>query len=239
MRPVAAQALDALPGFRRRFIVTPGAGWVRCQLEDDYHCMSVTLHHVGGIARTVEPVLERAPWTTCPGAVAELVRTFTGMALDAFATRGGKSANCTHLYDMAQLAAAHADDDRPLIYDVLASDPADGQRRIELRRDGTAVFGWVEENGRFVEPAELRGMTLQGMRPWIDSLEPARREAARVLRWGAMIAHGRTIPMDRQSDAGRMPLGNCYTFQPRIVAAAKRVGAIRDFSIGTVKPLDR
>jgi hypothetical protein len=45
--------------------------------------------------------------------------------------------------------------------------------------------------------------------------------------------------MDRQSDASRLPVGNCYTFQPRIAAAAKRVGVIRDFSVGTAEPLDR
>jgi hypothetical protein len=212
---------------------------VRCELEDDYHCMRVTLRHVGGIVSIVEPVLDRAPWTTCPGAVAELVRTFTGVALDAFAARGAKSANCTHLHDMAQLAAVHAGDESQLTYDILVSDPVDGRRRVELRRDGAAVLGWAEENGLIVEPPELRGMIPASLRPWIDTLEPALREAARILRWGAVLAHGRTIPMDRQSDASRMPSGSCYTFQPDNVVGAQRVGAIREFSMGTARPLDR
>jgi hypothetical protein len=233
------QSLDRLPGFRRRFIITPGTGWVRCEVEDDYHCMSVTLRHAGGIVVAVEPVLERAPWTTCPGAVAQLVKTFTGVALDGFAQRGEKSANCTHLHDLAVLAAAHAQDDRPLTYDILVSDPIDGRRHAELRRDGTAVLGWIHEDGRIVEPPELSAITLDNMRPWIDSLEPALREAARLLRWGTMLANGRTIPMDRQSHASQMRAGSCYSFQADMVGNARRIGEIRDFSTGTAQPLDR
>jgi hypothetical protein len=53
-----------------------------------------------------------------------------------------------------------------------------------------------------------------------------------------MIANGRTIPLEKQSDARRMPVGNCYTFQPHLVTEAKRIGEIRDFSNGTTQPLD-
>lgn len=236
---MTAPELDRLPGFRRRFIITPAIDWISCAVEDDYHCMSVTIRRAGGIAVAVEPVLERAPWTTCPGAVAQLIQTFTGVALDAFAARGEKSANCTHLHDLAVLAAAHAQDDQPLTYDILVSDPIDGRRHAELRRDGEAVLGWIHENGRFLEPPDLAGITLDRMRPWIDSLEPALREPAKLLRWGTLLANGRTIPMDRQSDASRMPVGNCYSFQPHIVGGARRVGEIRDFSTGAAQPFDR
>jgi hypothetical protein len=139
---------------------------------------------------------------------------------------------------LALLAAAHAQDERKLTYDILVSDPIDGRRHAELRRDGDTVLGWVHENGRFVEPPELCELTLDKMRPWIDALEPTRREPARLLRWGTLLANGRTIPMDRQSDASRMPVGNCYSFQPHVVGGARRVGEIRDFSTGTAQPLD-
>jgi hypothetical protein len=74
--------------------------------------------------------------------------------------------------------------------------------------------------------------------PWIASLEPSLQEPARILRWGTMIAHGRTIPLSRQSDAMHIPVGNCFTFQPHIRTTAQRVGVIRDFSRGTARPLD-
>ncbi len=239
MEPVP---LDRLPGFRRSFRVTATPGWVRSEVEDDYHHMSVTVHHDGAIATALEPVMIRAPWTTCPGAVAELVRTFTGVALAAFAGRGEKPANCTHLHDLALLAAAHAADAAPTRYDILVSDPIEGAdgakvRRAEVRRDGATILAWLESGFRLLEPAELAGITLDKMRPWIEKLDPARQEAARLLRWGNMIANGRIIPLENQSDASRMP-ANCYTFQPPRAMQAKRVGVIRDFSTGSAQPFD-
>jgi hypothetical protein len=235
---LSMNALDRLPGFRRRFLVTPGTGWVRSAVEDDYHCMAVTLHHRDGIVTTVEPQMQRAPWTTCPGAVQQLVATFTGVPLDGFVTRGDKPANCTHLHDLALLGAAHACDAEPLVYDILVSDPVESWREVELRRNGVRVLGWVEREQRIVEPAELAGRRLDELRTWIDTLTPDLQEAARLLRWGAMLAHGRTIPMERQSDASRMP-PNCYSFQPERARVARRVGEIRDFSRGGAQLLDR
>lgn len=199
--------------------------------------MSVTVHHDGKTATSIEPVLMRAPWTTCPGAVAQLERSFTGIELAAFASRGEKQINCTHLHDLAVLAAAHAWDREPLSYDILISDPVEDRRRAELRRNGVPILGWTESGFRILEPEELAGVTLDRMRPWIDTLDPERQEAARLLRWGNMIANGRTIPLGKQSDATRMP-PNCYTFQPHRAIVAKRVGLIRDFSDGSAEPLE-
>jgi hypothetical protein len=224
--------IDQLPGFRRRFIVTPASDRVSCEVEDDYHCMGVTIHHDGKVATKVAAVMQRAPWTTCPGAIAQLEQTFTGVPLGGFAARGEKRNNCTHLHDLAVLAAAHALDGEQLVYDILVSDPVDGRRQAQLRRDGTKVLDWVQVDGRIAEPEELAGVAFDEMRAWIDSLDPARQEAARLLRWGTILAHGRTIPWERQSDSSRMPIGNCYTFQPQRYATARRVGLIRDFSQG-------
>jgi hypothetical protein len=234
---VQAPPLDRLPGFRRRFRVTPAPGRVQSAVEDDYHHMSVTIVHDGGIATAVEADLFRAPWTTCPGAADQLRQTFTGVALDAFASRGEKQANCTHLHDLALLAAAHTLDVAPLVYDILVSDPVDGKRRAELRRNNVTVLAWTEANYHIVEPEALAGVALNQMRSWIDTLDPPQQEAARLLRWGTMLAHGRSIPMESQSEAGRLPIGNCYTFQPHRVTEARRIGAIRDFSNGTAEPL--
>lgn len=230
-------ALDQLPGFRRRFRVDVGAGWVRAAVEDDYHCMDVTLRHQDGIVTAVEPVMHRAPWTTCPGAVEQLRQTFTGVSLQGFVARGDKPANCTHLHDLALLAAAHAGDEASLVYDILVSDPVESWREAELRRNGERLLGWVEREHRIVEPAELAGLRLDELGRWIVALEPDLQEAARLLRWGAMLAHGRSIPMERQSDASRMP-PNCYSFQPERARVAQRVGEIRDFSRGSARPLD-
>jgi hypothetical protein len=232
-------ALDQLPGFRRRFRITPGAGSVRGAVEDDYHCMAVTIHHDGKIATAIEADMERAPWTICPGAVGTLQATFTGVALAAFAARGEKRENCTHLHDLAVLSAAHAVDPSPLVYDILVSDPIDGRRRVELRRDGTKVLGWIDSQYTIEEPKELAGVRLDKMRPWIESLDAPGQEAARLLQWGAIMAHGRNRPLEDQSDARSFAADRCYTFQSRRVASARRIGVIRDFSTGTMQPLER
>ena len=87
--------IDTLPGFRRRFIVTPAPDRVSSEVEDDYHCMGVTIHHDGKLATEVKSVMQRAPWTTCPGAIGRLEQTFTGVPLADFAARGEKRTNCT------------------------------------------------------------------------------------------------------------------------------------------------
>jgi len=231
-------ALDSLPGYRRRFRVTPGEGWVRSELEDDYHHMRVTLRHACGVITAVEPEMVRAPWTTCPGALARLQQTFTGVALaEAPARMSEKATNCTHLHDLATLAAAHAGDRAPLTYDILAEDPVAGRRRIELRRNGEPVMNWVEQDGRLVEPAAAAGLGLLQLKPYIEGLDAEGQEQARILRWGAIVAHGRAIPLEDQSDATRMP-PTCFTFQPETKAKARRVGEIRDFSRGGEQPLE-
>jgi hypothetical protein len=230
-------SLDTLPGFRRRFRVTPARDRVRAEVEDDYHHMVVVVHHQSGIATAIEPTMVRAPWTTCPGAIEQLRRTFTQIPLSAFAARGERPTNCTHLHDLAMLAAAHADDAAQLVYDVLVSDPVEGRRYAELRRNGVADLRWSLDGFQIAEPAELAGMTLDKLGKWMDGLEPAGREAARILRWGAIIAHGRAIPIERQSDASRFP-ANCHTFQPENAVRARRVGEIRDFSAGPEQPLE-
>jgi len=236
---MASVLLDERPGFRRRIVVRPAPDWVRAQLEDDYHCLQVTIRHANGVAVAIEPLWARWPWSTCPGAVGELVKTFTGVALADFARRGEKSSNCTHHYDLAVLAAAHAHDNRPLIYDILVADPVDdGRHEAELRQNGSTVMHWALEGARIVEPEDIAGTDLFNMNLLIATLDDERKEAARLLRWGTMMAHGRAMTRGALSDSTRMPLGRCYTFQPHRIADARHVGEIRDFSKGSVRPLD-
>ncbi len=225
-----------LPGFRRRFLVSPSHGRVTAAVEDDYHRMAVTLHHDGTTITVVEARMDRAPWTTCPGAPAVLAATFTGVALIEVAARGEKPSNCTHLHDLALLAAAHAQDSAATRYDILVADPVEGMVAAEIRRDDAPVLRIGHRDDIVTAPAEIAGTSLFRLRGWIETLDGPMREAARLLQWGVILAHGRAIPLDRQSDAGRMP-PNCYTFQPERKGIARRVGAIIDFSSGDAVPL--
>jgi hypothetical protein len=84
---------------------------------------------------------------------------------------------------------------------------------VELRRNGTAVLAWSDAGNRIVEPGELAGVPLNKLRPWIESQPPERREAARLLQWGAIIANGRGRSLDKQSDASALGVGRCFTFR--------------------------
>lgn len=224
------------PAFHRHVLITPGETAVSAWVEDDYHHMGVTLHHDGATIVSVEAEMLRAPWSTCPGAVAQLEATFIGVALDGAAARGEKVLNCTHLHDMAVIAAAHARDTVPTRYAIVVSDAVDGIRVAEIARDGVPVLRLVEQAGVIVEPDDAAGKTLFQLGGWIASLDTAMREAARLVRWAAIIAHGRAIPLEHQSDATRMP-ATCFTFQEGRKQRASRVGRIVDFSAGDALPL--
>jgi len=233
---------EQLTGFWRRIRLTPSQGAVQAEVEDDFHCMSVIVHHSGGNAIRIEPDMRRAPWSTCPGAEHKLMQTFTGLPLKQFAERGDKKANCTHLYDMAMLAAAHAQDGAQTIYDIQVSDAIDNERVAEIRKNGETLLKWTESGFHLVKPDAAAGIRLDKLRSWIDTLEPGLQEPARLLQWGNMLANGRSIPIEQQSDATKMP-PNCYSFQPEMAIKAKRIGEILDFSQTTnqrtEQPLDK
>lgn len=234
---MAKPVLDELPGFRRRFRITPEPRRISCEVEDDYHCMMVVVNHDGESVTSIEPTMRRAPWTTCPGAEAQLQSTFNGVALAEIARRGEKRSNCTHLYDLTLLAARHAAATKTVIYDILVSDPIDDKRLAEIRKNGETVMEWTESGFKIVSPPALQGTPLFDMREWISGLDAERQEYAKLLQWGTMLANGRSIPLENQSDATKMP-PNCYTFQPERAKTAKRVGEIRDFSAEKSNPLE-
>jgi hypothetical protein len=208
-------------------------------LEDDMHCMAVTLRHRDGVVTAVEPLMERRPWTTCPGAIDKLAETFLGQPLSEVTARRAKRENCTHLHDLACLAAAHAADGQGLTFDISVSDPLDGERLIELRRDGECLLHWRERDGRLVAPVAVGGLALAELRGWIATLPQEQQEPARLLQWAGLVAHGRSMSLAQQQamiGAGMPP--SCYTFQPERAVHAIRDGTTRDFSPGGREPLD-
>jgi hypothetical protein len=228
--------LDELPGFRRRIRITPARDSVSAALEDDFHCMAVTLRHDGTTITGVAAVTERVPWSTCPGARAVLEASFTGQPLGA-APRD-KRANCTHLYDLAVLASAHAGDGVPFDYEVLVGDAVEGVQAAEIRHAGAALLRWEIAEGMVLRaPAAIAGRRLTELRDWIATLPAPQAEAARMLQWMCLVAHGRPMPLEQQNDATLMP-ANCFTFQPEMAKMARRALQRIDFSRDVRDPLD-
>lgn len=229
-----------MPGFRRRFVILPREGEVTAALEDDIHCMAVTLVHDGEQVLSVSAEMDRGPWNSCPGAIAVIMDSFSGVSLSKAThkatDRGDKRQNCTHLYDLAELAAAHALDTAPTHYDVHVSDPESGLVTAELYRNGERELQWQLENDNVIAPEPLAGSHLVKLRDRFGGLAGLEREAARILQWACLVAHGRTMPWDLQSDATRMP-ASCYSFQPGRAGSARRIDTRLDFSAGGRKPL--
>lgn len=225
-----------MQGFSRKIRITPAANSVQAELEDDFHCMSVVIHHDGYRATYIKPDMRRVPWTTCPGAEQELVQTFSNLPLQSFSTCGEKKKNCTHLFDLSVWAAKHAQKTNQIIYDIFVSDPEDENRNAEISCNGKPLLSWVEAGFKIVEPKSAKGLRLDKLRAWIETLPDELQEPARLLQWGNMLANGRVIPLENQSDATKMP-PSCYTFQPSRAIVAKRVGEIRDFSRSIEQPL--
>lgn len=237
---MADNGLDDLPGFRRWIRITPEIGRTVSEVEDDYHHMRVTITHDNVVATSVVAEMFRSPWTTCPGAKSVVEETFTNVPLAAFWRRGEKKTNCTHLHDLAVLAGAHALGVEPLVYSVLVADPIGAEVEAELRRNGAPVLHWILTlDDAFIAPAPLVGYALTGLNPWIATLDPAGQEQARILRWAALMAHGRKH-MQRQDgyENLELPVGQCFTFQPeRMVAAERQAGTFIDFSMTGKTPL--
>jgi hypothetical protein len=227
---------QTVAGFRRRIVIEARAGAVAAMLEDDIHCLAVILRHDGVRVTAIETHFDRLPWTTCPGAQAKLVETFAGLPLSEVTARRDKKQNCTHFHDMAVLAAAYADQPGRVVYDIVATDPVGGERLLEIRRDGGVLHRWTEQDGILREPAEVAGKTLPTLRDWIGTLTGLSQESARLLQWASLVAHGRTMPLENQSDASALP-PSCYTFQPDRAKVAIRNGVRRDFSDGSLLPL--
>lgn len=226
----AGAMLDAnLPGFRRRFLITPAQFAVTAALEDDIHRMAVTLHHDGELVTRVEAEMARHPWDLCPGAVAKVEADFTGRPLAPSARSIDKMANCTHLFDLAELALRHAEDTAPTLYEMLVSDPVDGRVTAVLRRDGQERLRWHLQDDGMLEPHPAQGLFLIGLRPWIATLADEERHEARMLQWASLVAHGRQIPWEIQKGLRALP-GSCFASQPGRHEKCQRIGERIDFS---------
>lgn len=198
-------------------------------LEDDLHCMAVRLRHDGKTVLGVEVLADRMPWSPCPGAAGELERTFAGVPLREVTSRREKQRNCTHLHDLAVLAASHAMDTAPTEWRIAVSDPQDGERVLTISRDGRLMHRWTERAGAFVDPPEVAGQSALTLRDWIAGLEPEPQEAARLLQWGALVAHGRQMSDERRRSALAIRQ-SCYTMQPERVSDATALSGMQEFT---------
>ena len=231
--------------YRRRLrMVITAPDTVEGGLEDDFHHFMVTLRHDGERVTSAEARAVRWPWTTCPDAAAPL-RAIEGMLLSPRCLSVGDHAdprlNCTHMFDLAGLAVAHAarggDVGTTRQYDVeIPYGPqASGQRVVRLARDGEPWLEWTLAQRGIASPPPYSEQSWRGgFLRWADrTLDVEDAEAAIVLRRACDIGMGRGMDLDAVDRADELePLmaGVCYTMQPGPIRVSLRnKGTIRDF----------
>lgn len=225
-------------GLRRAILIDPRGDCVRAFLEDDFHHFEVRLRHRDGIITEVEAATIRHPWTTCAGAGPMLTDRLTGVALADAPSFDSQYAHCTHLYDLALLAASSAGEGRPALFRMFVSDSSAGRRDAILYRDAAPVIEWLLDREEILPPHAQAGLNLRTFRSWSEALPPGERLAGTLLRRAVFISIGRTFDPDVDRDIPTPPPGACYNHQPENFAPdARTIGARRDFSYGRQGPL--
>lgn len=239
--------LLARPGgaFRRAILLrTLDETSVQAELEDDFHRFGVTLRHDGQRVTAVEGRSIRYPWTSCPLA-SGAVRALEGLDLRthpaALYRHTDVRQQCTHQFELAGLAAAHAA--RPAgerRYDLMVEDFAAGGRSATLRQDGALRLEWRFEGDVLMAPEGVAGTSVAGLNSRsLATLDPDEAEDRLLLRRAIWLSRGRWIDIDDVPTAAAFDRpGTCFSYQPGNAAAGlRRLGSERDFSEGGTTPL--
>jgi hypothetical protein len=231
--------------FRRRLrVVVEAPDRVAAGIEDDFHYFTVELRHDGRRVVAMDAASRRWPWSTCPGA-AEPLRALAGMPLSPRCLAVGDWAdprqNCTHMFDLAGLAVAHAArggaPGTTRQYDVAIPFGAQfgGRHDVRLWRDGDLLLTWTLDGRDCVAPPPYSEVRWRGgFLRWADEhLDADAAEAAIVLRRACDIGMGRGMDLDAVDSAEQLldtQGAICHTMQPGVVEVALRNrGTIRDW----------
>ena len=225
--------------YRRHIRLDAHGRQVAGELADDAQHFRVRLRHDRGRVLAIEGEAVRHPWSTCAEAIDPL-RELAGMRLSGRCTAVGDVSNarrhCTHWFDLAGLAVAHAAAGRASREYRCAVWGAPGEIcTATLERDGEPILTW-----------QLEGMTIRGAAPfdgrslkdafqsWAETaLDPDLAEASIVLRRAAYISPVRFFDLDRYERPGDVtPIGGqCFTYTDGNAQRAERqIGSKRDYT---------
>lgn len=245
--PLRSQALSPAPPlsepvFRRSISLdTRGEQLVVGWLEDDFHHFGVSVEFAEGRVTDLRAVAVRYPWSTCFDA-ARAIAAFVGGPLIERPTQLGAllpmASHCTHVFELAALAIAHAAARRPdRLYEARvfrAAPPGPEQTsalRASLELNGAPMLEWRVLADR-IDDADMPGgrSLTDGFRAWTEGLPAEAAELAFVLRRAAWLAKGDRAYAALQvaAETGAGPV--CYTYQPERRSIARNMaGSIRPF----------
>lgn len=218
--------------YRRRIEVVPGEGRVDAAMEDFVHHFEVTLGHDGERVTAASAEGVRVPWATCPSDAAGVAAMVGTSLVDAPLAQhwvADRRDQCVHTVDLAALAAAHALDDAPLVYEVRIDLATFTDRRARLWRDGELLLDWQVEAEQVVGAGHFAGMGLDraSLSAWLhERVDPADREPVVVLRRACSISRGRLMDLDVldvAADARFDAPDSCSTYRVGVAERSVRV----------------
>jgi len=229
------------PGtYRRRIRIVTSAGQARADLEDDPHRYAVIVEHDAEHVTGVQGIALRTPWSLCRDAVSMLDR-LVGMPLSpdpqqVYRHADGR-AQCTHLFDLAGLAIAHAargTTQRQYDIETPCLDTR-SLREAHLCVDGEERLVWTLQRTAIIGPQPFGGQDLRSMMPWAKArfIDRDMFEAVMVLRRAVFVSGNRMFDMDRMDHAAATGhvSGACFVYRQGVAEHAVRErGSTLDFS---------
>jgi hypothetical protein len=234
--------------YRRRIRMRASSGEVRADLFDDYHDMACTLRHDGTAVTAVRADIRRAPFSTCPGAIAA-VDELVGISLRTSRRHlygdGRPQRNCTHIFDLAAFAINHAANagegaEGGRVLDFIVPDLAGEGGWIEAHLDGEAIHRWrVGDDEMIIAPGEYAGRPMfGGFARWAEGeFGGIALELALHLQKVVLVARGRRYMIGQESGNSIRDeperIGACYSFsEPQFSIARPNPDYVRDFTGG-------
>jgi hypothetical protein len=233
------QDTDGARIYRRHIRLDAHGRQVAGELADDAQHFRVRLRHDGARVIAVDGEAVRHPWSTCAEA-RDPLRDLEGMPLSRRCTAVGEVSNarhhCTHWFDLAGLAVAHAASARASREYRCAVWGASGEiTTATLERDGEPLLVWRLEGMTIHGASPFDGRSLKGaFQSWAEAeLDADLAEAAIVLRRAAYISPVRFYDLDRFERPGDVtPIGGqCFTYTEGTAQRAERqIGSLRDYT---------
>jgi hypothetical protein len=212
--------------FQRTIILSSRPGRVEGRVEDNVHDFSVAIAHDGVVVQGIIGGAHRVPWTSCPFAVQPLI-ALVGTPLGGGGPKIDQSQQCTHLFDLARLAIAHAARGGERRYDIdVAAESQPGAARARLWRDGVLTLDWRLQDDVVTAGDLFVGHRTSGRAVWPVALEqrPDLIEAGLILRRCLFVFRRRRRANADVARASALPhmVGACFSFQPERVEKAVR-----------------
>lgn len=230
--------------YRRRLRIKKTLDMVVADLLDDYHEMACTLHHDGTHITRIGAYIQRAPFSTCPGASAA-TRELEGLPLSisrkALYGEGRARRNCTHIFDLIGFAISQALSERWItVLNFVVPDLSSNGSRVGVTQDGRTVLEWtVNSDEVILEPVEHSGRSLfGGFSHWAEAnFSGFELELVLHLQKAIFVSRGRRYLIGDESENSIRDepdrLGACFTFsEPQFSVAKPNADYVRDFTSG-------